>query len=324
MRLSQLWDPDIGFVLTQKEEKQQKPEWKDISHLSDKYKSLRAQWGQLEIRGRLLFRRRVLGNASTGGWQLLVPRTRQKEAIGGHLGTERTISKIIMAFYWPGLRKDVQQFCKKCDQCTARKPSLGKKKVPLQQYLVGSPMESIAIDFLGPLPKTKQGNQFIVVIGDYFTKWMEAFTAPDEKAENVAAIVVQQFICRFGVPRQLHSDKGSNFESNLFQQVCKLLDIDKTRTTSRRPQSDGMVERFNRILECMLTVYVEKHQRRWDEFLPYVMLAYLSSVHGKSSGQPWSSLMVLDGVKDRVGCFSCLEPGQVLRSWGSLFCVCTF
>ena len=147
-------------------------------------------------------------------------------------------------------------------------------------------MESIAIDVLGPLPKTKQGNQFIVVIGDYFTKWMEAFTAPDEKAENVAAIVVQQFICRFGVPRQLHSDKGSNFESNLFQQVCKLLDIDKTWTTSRRPQSDGMVERFNRILECMLTVYVEKHQRRWDEFLPYVMLAYLSSVHGSTDFSP--------------------------------------
>ena len=294
MRLSQLQDPDIGPVLTQKEEKQQKPEWKDISHLSDKYKSLWAQWGQLEIRGSLLFRRRVLGNASTGGWQLLVPRSKQKEvfehlhdhATGGHLGTEKTISKIIVAFYWPGLRRDVQQLCKKCDQCAARKPSLGKRKAPLQQYLVGSPMERIAIDVLGPLPKTRQGNQFVVVIGDYFTKWMEAFAAPDEKAETVAAIVVQQFICRFGVPRQLHSDKGSNFESNLFQQVCKLLNIDKTRTTSRRPQSDGMVERFNRTLECMLTMYVEKHQRRWDEFLPYVMLAYRSSVHESTGFSP--------------------------------------
>ena len=106
MGLSQLQDPDIGPVLTQKEEKQQKPEWKDISHLSDKYKSLWAQWGQPEIRGRLLFSRRVLGNASTGGWQLLVPRSMQNvvfehlhdHAIGGHLGTEKTISRIIVAF----------------------------------------------------------------------------------------------------------------------------------------------------------------------------------------------------------------------------------
>ena len=199
MRLSQLQDPDIGSVLTLKEEKQQKPEWKDISHLSDKYKSLWAQWGQLEIRGRLLFRRRIFGNASTGGWQLLVPRSKQKDvfehlhihATGGHLGTEKTISKIIVAFYWPGLRRDVQQLCKKCDQYAARKHSHGKKKAPLQQILVGSPMERIAIDVLGPLPKTRQGNQFVVVIEDYFTKWMEAFAAPDEKAETVAAIVVQ-------------------------------------------------------------------------------------------------------------------------------------
>ena len=106
MRLSQLQNPDIGPVLTRKEEKQQKPKWKDISHLSDKYKSLWAQWGQLEIRGRLLFRRRVLGNASSGGWQLLVPRSKQKDvfqhlhdhATGGHLGTEKTISTIIVAF----------------------------------------------------------------------------------------------------------------------------------------------------------------------------------------------------------------------------------
>ena len=115
---------------------------------------------------------------------------------------------------------------------------------------------------------------------------MEAFAVPNQEAATVATVIVEQFICKFGVPRQLHTDKGSNFESELFQQVCQLLDIDTTRTTSRRPQSDGMVERFNRTLECMLTMYVEKHQNRWDEYLPYVMLAYHSSVHESTGFSP--------------------------------------
>ena len=90
-------------------------------------------------------------------------------------------------------------------------------------------MERIAVDIMGPLPRTKRGNRYLIVVGDYFTKWMEAIAVPDQEAETVARAIVEQFICRFGVPRQLHTDKGTNFESNLFQGICRLLDIDKTR-----------------------------------------------------------------------------------------------
>ena len=147
------------------------------------------------------------------------------------------------------------------------------------------------MDIIGPLPKTKCGNIFVLVIGDYFTKWTEAFAIPDQEAVTVARVVVEEFICRFGVPRQLHTDKGSNFESQLFHQICKLLDIDKMRTTSRRQQSDGMVEHFNRTLESMLTMYVEKKPNRWDEYLPYVMLAYTSTIHDSTGFSP--SMMML-------------------------------
>lgn len=71
-----------------------------------------------------------------------------------------------------------------------------------------------------------------MVLGDYFTKWSEAFAVPDQEAATVAQAVVEEFICRFGTPRQLHTDRGSNFESQLFQDVCRLLNIDKTKNNN--------------------------------------------------------------------------------------------
>ena len=70
-----------------------------------------------------------------------------------------------------------------------------------------------------------------MVVGDYQTKWMEAFALPDAKAATVAKKLVEEFVCKYGVPQELHSDQGTNFESALFAEMCKLLGIKKTRTT---------------------------------------------------------------------------------------------
>lgn len=121
-------------------------------------------------------------------------------------------------------------------------------------------MERVAIDVLGPLPKTKSGNEYILIAQDYFTKWVEAFPLPNQQATTVGEVLVNQFFCRFGVPMELHSDLGKNFESVVFQEICKLIQITKTRTTPYHPESDGMVERFNRTLENGLTMFVNENQ----------------------------------------------------------------
>ena len=84
------------------------------------------------------------------------------------------------------------------------------------KYIVGCPMERIAIDVLGPLPLTELGNKYVVVIADYFTKWVEALPIPDQEARTIADVLVKEVICRFGVPQLIHSDQGRNFESVLF------------------------------------------------------------------------------------------------------------
>jgi hypothetical protein len=85
---------------------------------------------------------------------------------------------------------------------------------------VGEPFERIAMDILGPLPIPDQKNKFILVIGDYFTKWTHAVALPNQETGTVAQAFVEQFLCVFVTPRILHSDRGTNCESNMFKEIC--------------------------------------------------------------------------------------------------------
>ena len=145
----------------------------------------------------------------------------------------------------------------------------------------------MAMDILGPLPETRKGNKYILVIGDYFTKWKEAFPMRDMEAATVANIFIQEFICRFGIPKQLHTDQGKNFTSTLVKELCKHVGITKTRTTPYDPQSDGMVERFNRTLLNLLSIAVEEDEHNWDAQLPLTLLAYRTSVHEATNATPF-------------------------------------
>ena len=144
------------------------------------------------------------------------------------------------------------------------------------------------MDILGPLPESARGNKYILVIRDYFTKWKEAHAMPNMEAITVARILVNEFICRFGIPEQLHTDQGRNFESTLIKEICKILGITKTRTTPYHPQSDGMIERFNRTVLNMLSTVVSDDEYNWDLHLPTLMLAYRTSRHETTGATPFS------------------------------------
>jgi len=161
-----------------------------------------------------------------------------------------------------------------------------KKRAPMGQYNVGAPFERIAVDVSGPFPVTLSGNRFILVVGDYFSKWTEAFAIPNQESVTIADTLVREWISRYGVPGELHSDQGRNFESSIFQGVCKALGILKTRTTALHPQSDGMVERMNRTINNYLAKVVADHQRDWDQYLSLFLLAYRSSVHESTGETP--------------------------------------
>ncbi|KAK3088175.1 hypothetical protein FSP39_015678 [Pinctada imbricata] len=137
-----------------------------------------------------------------------------------------------------------------------------------------------------PCPKTENGNEYIIVVSDYFTKWVEAYAVQDHTALTVADKLCTEFISRFGTPIQIHTDQGREFESELFSQMCKNLDIDKTRCTPYRPNSDGLVEIFNKTLQQMLKVFVNKQRNDWDDYLPYMLMAYRSTIQESTKCTP--------------------------------------
>ncbi|MES9880796.1 MAG: DDE-type integrase/transposase/recombinase [Sedimenticola sp.] len=147
-------------------------------------------------------------------------------------------------------------------------------------------MERIALDIIGPLTTTERGNRWILVVSDYFTRWAEAFPLKDHKAQAVAETLVNEVICRFGTPYQLHTDQGTDFESKLFQEICRLLQIKKTRTTAYHPQSDGLVERLNRTVIDMLSKFVNAKHTDWDIHIPAVMMSYRTSIHETTDFTP--------------------------------------
>ncbi|CAC5359825.1 unnamed protein product [Mytilus coruscus] len=114
---------------------------------------------------------------------------------------------------------------------------------------------------------------------------------PTIEARTVAKLIVEEAIVRFGVPYWIHSDQDRQFENLLFQEMRRILDIKKTRTILYHTKSDGMVERFNKTFATMLSLFVEQVQREWDEYIPFVMMAYRAS-ENETTGQTPNSLML--------------------------------
>ena len=167
-----------------------------------------------------------------------------------------------------------------------------RPRAPLQLYQVGAPLERVAVDIIVPLPITNRGNRFFCVMMDYFTKWPEAYALPNHEAETVAEALVNNFITCFGVPRELHSDQGREFESVLFQECCRLLGLKKTHTTPLRPQSDGLVEQFNMTLIQEVAKYCSRDQRDWDMKLQALLMANRSAQHEATAHTPAKLMFV--------------------------------
>ena len=218
----------------------------------------------------------------------LVPTVlRQLHNNGGHLGVHKTLEKVKERYYWPGYEQDVKTWTRECEQCQQRNPPQPQPQAPLGTIKATKPFEKVSWDIMGPLPPSESGNKYILVVTDLFTKWVEAFPIHDTTSSTLATVLVDQFITRYGVPVVLHSDQGANLCSEVIKAICKLLGMDKTRTSAYHPQGNGQVERFNRTLEAMLAKNVKDNQRDWDQWLQKVLFAYRTSLHETTGFTPF-------------------------------------
>lgn len=264
------------------------PNKNDLRALPLEARSLWSQRPNIKIQDNILVR------LTNNGTQLVVPYCLQKQLfdsvhsgpIAAHLGSDRMTSQLRQNYYWPGMKKDIFNWCIACEACATSKGPPSRPHGQLQKVLTAAPLDIVAIDILSGLPTATDNSKYILVLTDYFTKWSEAYALPDSEASTCMSAMYQNFFSRFGLPRQLHSDQGRNFESKLFFQLCKITGIEKSHTTPFHPRSDGQCERLNRTLLQMLRTTAADHESNWPAYLPSIMSAYRMTVHSVTGVTP--------------------------------------
>ena len=156
-----------------------------------------------------------------------------------------------------------------------------------------SPFDRVSVDIL-EMPQTERGNRYVIVFIDYLTKWVEAYTKEDQTSETIVRLLVDNVVCRHGVPGELLSDRGANLLSSLIIDVYKLLGMRKLNTTAYHPQGDGLVEIFNRTLQAMLAKHAQEFGSAWDLHLQQLLFAYQSRPHASTGESPFYLLYGCD------------------------------
>jgi len=215
-----------------------------------------------------------------------------------HAGIQRVLTKLRLRWYWPNMERDVRLRIKQCEICQASKHGRLPAEAGWQRLYAGRPWQVVAVDLVGPMPMTPRENSWILVLTDHFTRWADALAIPDASAPTVAGVLDQHVFCYFGLPEQLHSDQGSQFQSQLMGDLCRLWGVNQSRTTPYHPQGNGVVERNNRMLgDALRSLLLGRGQEEWDLVLPQIMRAYRSTPY-TSTGETPNLLML--GRETRV------------------------
>lgn len=275
-------DSDLGPIVEWLLNNEQPPP-ELVRSMSLETRNLWSQVPAIQIQNDVLVRK-MSDHQST---QLVVPECLRKRLfdtthagpLSAHLGSQRTLLQLRQAYYWPGMRKDVVKWYQQCDICAQSKGPPTKHKGRLQKVFTGAPLDIVAVDILSGVPVTPEGHKYILVLTDYFTKWVCAFALPDAEASTCMRAMYDGFFAQFGLPRQIHSDLGKNFESKLFHELCALTGVRKSHTTPFHPQSDGQTERMNRTLLQMLRTTADENPHSWPQRLHTVLSAYRMTVH---------------------------------------------
>ena len=209
----------------------------------------------------------------------------------GHPGQTRMHNRVRRTLYWPHMAADIALTVRECEHCAKNRIRLLKQANKMRLFPATTPLECCAIDILGPLPKSPDGYRFLLVVTDRFTKLTHAFPLKRIKADDVAIMFVNEWVFKYGAPKELVSDNGSQFVSTLFQEACKLLSVDNAFTMTYHPQTNGQAERFNRSLTAMLRCYVEDHPAEWPKYVRALCYAYNSAVHQTTGKSPFELVL---------------------------------
>lgn len=206
----------------------------------------------------------------------------------GHAGVRRMFNNIKKYYYWTGLENDIKEFIKRCDKCQKQKYSSNNIKQPMEITTTAhSAFEKIYIDLVGPLDRDNYNYAYILTLQCELTKYIEVYPLVTKKTEEVARALVNNFILRYGVPKVIATDRGTEFLSSTFKEVCKLLNIKQLNSAAYHHQSIGALENTHKHLNSFLRIQTDNHSESWSTWLPFWSFCYNTSVHSSTKYTPY-------------------------------------
>jgi len=232
--------------------------------------------------------------APDGAHQVVVPASLQQQVLhlehdatlAGHPGESRMYAAMRRYYYWVGLAANVVSYVRKCDSCVRQRVRPLARRSPLTLFPATMPFQDIAVDLYGPLARTAARHRFILVITDRFTNLVRALPMDGTTAVACASAVLDYWVAAYGPPDRLLSDRGPQFTSHFWGQVCNLLSIKPKVTSPSHPETNEQTERFNRTMHTILNHYLAEHPRSWDQLLGALTLAYDSRPHRSTGVAP--------------------------------------
>ncbi len=247
---------------------------------------------KLIIQQGILYRKSCCGEDGTELLRVIVPEHLRGTVLSlshddmGHLGRDKTLSVAQERYFWPGLSKSVEDHIRNCRVCICAKSPHVPSYAPLVNIVTSRPFELVCMDFLS-LEECKGRYKNILVITDHFTRYCWAFPTRDQEAKTVAKILYEEIVLKFGVMERCHSDQGGSFEAKVIHQLCKLLGVEKSRTTPYHPMGNGLCERFNRTLISMLRTLSDDQKSNWKDHLSSLVFSYNSTRHESTGYAPF-------------------------------------
>lgn len=200
---------------------------------------------------------------------------------------EWQILNIKSKYYWPGLENDIRNYVKKCKKCQVMKHSQETKVPMVITTTANMAFEKIFLDLVGPLSRDEEGNTYILTLQCELTKYVEAYPLPNKETVTVAKALVSNFILRYGLPKMIATDRGTEFMSDTMTQVCKLLKIDKINSTAYHHQSIGALENTHKSLRNYLRIQCDENADTWSHWLQFWCFAFNTTVHSETKYQPY-------------------------------------
>jgi hypothetical protein len=204
---------------------------------------------------------------------------------GGHCAVEKTFHKISKFVWFPNMFKIIKKYCDECEICD-RNRRFPKKTDDLHPIISTKPFEIMQIDHCGPFVETDDLNIYVLTVVDHFSRKRWFLPVKSTKAEEAAQVLMESIFTSFEFPKQILSDKGSGFTSEIAEEIAKICGIKIDFAETAQHKTMGSVEISNKIMEDIIRKFVDKHnQKDWDKFVRFAAYAVnkaVSSTHGYS------------------------------------------